>query len=241
MDRTRPDVDFLTAPALVRVPGLVHGFGTRSLDLRALRRLAAGDGMAIVLLDQVHSGDVFVVDRAPAPGARRRKADGLATGRPGLLLAVKTADCLPVLIVDPEKRAVAAVHSGWRGTRAGILGRAASVLIERFGSRPGSLLAALGPCIGARCYEVGGDVRDEFDAAGLPIADFRPSPARPGAFLLDLAAANRGQLIDRGVSPRRISVDGACPHCDPRLLSFRRDRDASARLYNFVGFRAPGV
>jgi len=258
------DLKFLTVPALERVPGLVHGFGTRALDLPALRRLAAANGCRIVMLAQVHSAEIIVVGgggpglapgvsfrrtrpelvyageyaRLPAKGSRRPEGDALVTGRPGLLLIVRTADCLPAFLVDPEKRAVAAVHAGWRGTRSRILERTVEVLVSRFGCRPAGLLAALGPCIGPACYEVGDDVRREFVSAGLPRSGFRPSPHRPGAFLFDLAAANRRQITGRGLSARRIFSSPSCTHCDARLLSFRRDRDARARLYNFIGFCA---
>ena len=228
---------YLTVPALERVPGLVHGFGTRALDLAALRRLAAANGCRVVMLAQIHSADVVVAPFGPK-AARRQEGDALVTGRPGLLLVVRTADCLPAFLVDPEKRVAAAVHAGWRGTRSRILERSVEVLVSRFGCRPADLLAALGPCIGPACYEVGDDVRREFVSAGLPRSGFRPSPRRPGAFLLDLAAANRRQLTGRGVPSRRIFSSASCTHCDARLLSFRRDRDARARLYNFIGFRS---
>jgi YfiH family protein len=227
---------FLTVPAFERVPRLVHGFGTRAFGLPALRRFAADRGLSLILLDQVHSGDIAVV-RSPHRPDRRTKADALATDCPGLLLAVKTADCLPILLVDPERRAAAAVHAGWRGTRSRIAGRAADVLISRFGCRPRAILAAFGPCIGPSCYEVGEDVREAFESEALPLSDFRPSPSRPGAFFLDLAGANRRQLLERGLSARRIFVPASCTHCDDRLLSFRRDRDRTARLYDFIGFR----
>ena len=230
------EAEFLSVPAFERLSGLVHGFGTRALDLPALRRLAARNGCRLVQLDQVHSAEVVVV-RFPRKAARRRRGDSLVTDRPGLLLAVRTADCLPALIVDPERRVAAAVHAGWRGTRSRILERTVDVLISRFGCRPGSLFAAFGPCISAACYEVGPEVRLEFAAAGLSLSDFRPSPGRPGAFLLDLAGANRRQLLGCGLSARRIIPSASCTHCDARLLSFRRDRDAAARLYNFIGFR----
>ena len=257
----------LTVPALERVPGLVHGFGTRSLDLAALRRLAARSGCRVVQLDQVHSAEIIVVGgggpglspgvefrrtrprlisageyaRIPRKGSRRPKGDALVTDRSGLLLAVRTADCLPAFIVDPEKRVCAAVHAGWRGTRSRIMERAVDVLVSRFGCRPRSLLAAFGPCIGAACYEVGLDVRGEFAAAGLALSVFRPSPRRSGVFLLDLAAANRRQLLGRGLAARRIFPSPSCTRCDARLFSFRRDRDATARLYNFIGFRSADV
>jgi YfiH family protein len=229
---------YLTVGALERIPNLLHGFGTRALDLAALRRLAAASGCRVVLLSQVHCADVIRI-RGPRTDAQPRRGDALISDRPGLLLAVKTADCLPILIVDPERRAAAAVHAGWRGTRSRIAERAVEILVSRLGCRPASILAVLGPCIGPACYEVGEDVRRAFDSAGLSLRDFRSSPRRPGAFLFDLAAANRRQLGEFGIPSKRIISSPLCTHCDARLLSWRRDRDKTARLYNFIGFR-PG-
>jgi YfiH family protein len=258
---------YLTVPALERIPDLVHGFGTRTLGLPALRRLAARNGCRVVQLSQVHSAEIIVVGgggpglspgvefrrtrpriisadvyaQIPRRGSVRREGDALVTGRAGLILAVRTADCLPVLLVDPDRRVVAAVHAGWRGTRSRILERAVDALVSRFDCRARSLLAAFGPCIAAGCYEVGPDVRRDFAAAGLSLSVFRPSPRHPDAFLLDLAAANRRQLLGRGLSARNIFPSSSCTHCDGRLLSFRRDRDADARLYNFIGFRPADI
>jgi copper oxidase (laccase) domain-containing protein len=146
------------------------------------------------------------------------------------------------------------VHAGWRGTSLGIAARAVRGLGERYGSRPAALVAALGPCIGPACYEVGEDVRAEFIRAGAGTAAFVPCAADAGGlgaggpgtpevagassgrkYLLDLRAANRAQLAAAGLPPAAVVDAGACTHCDVRLLSYRRDRDTTARLYNVIG------
>jgi polyphenol oxidase len=224
----------LIAPAFERLPWLVHGFGTRRWTLADFKKSRELAGFSVVLLKQVHSDKLVFVTRRPRT---RPLADALATHCASLLLVVKTADCLPVLLADDEKRVVAAVHCGWRGTQRRILERVVAGLTKRYGCRPAALHAALGPCIGASCYEVGEDVREGFAAAGLPLDVFRARRGAPGKFDLDLREANRRQLIDAGLSPRRIADIALCTHCDADLLSFRRDRDKKARLYNFIGIK----
>ena len=225
---------FLTVPRLARIPWLVHGFGTRLWALEDFGKRAGLNDFKVVWLKQTHSNDVHFID---APPRRRLLGDALATGEPEILLVVKTADCLPVFLVDEGARVVAAVHAGWRGTRGRILERAVQELRDRRGSSPRSLLAALGPCIGASCYEVGEDVRRAYMEAGMDGDLFRPVPGAESGpkYLLNLKEANRRQLIGRGLRPENIFDVAICTHCDARLLSFRRDHDRTARLYNFIG------
>jgi len=225
---------FLTVPRLNRIPRLIHGFGTRHWKLSDFRKRAGWENFKIVWLKQVHTDRVHFIEAAPT---RRLQGDALATDKPGIFLIMKTADCLPVFLVDPSKRVVAAVHCGWRGTRRRILEHVVDGLHVRYGCRPASLLAVLGPCIAASCYEVGDEVRDEYRAAGLAGDVFRPSGGRPGKYLFDLREANRRQLIGSGLDGRRVLDVSLCTHCDAQLHSYRRDRDTSARLFNFIGLK----
>jgi hypothetical protein len=222
----------LMIPELSGIPWLYHGFGTNIFSEADLDALAARHGARPVLLRQVHSARILAVEELPA---QPPSADASITNRPGFALVVKTADCLPLLLVDPENRAVAAVHAGWRGTAQRIASAAVEALARAFGSRPSALLAALGPCIGASCYEVGEDVRGAFSRAGLPLRDFSPVEGAPGKYFLDLRAAGRAQLEGAGVPAANIFSAGACTHCDRALLSFRRDRRGGLRLFNFIG------
>jgi hypothetical protein len=106
-----------------------------------------------------------------------------------------------------------------------------------YGTEPGSLLAAFGPCIGSDCYEVGPEVREAFASAGFPGAVLMPVPARPGKSLLDLRAANSWLLETLGVKKANVWTAPACTHCDPDLFSCRRNRGEQRRLYNFIGLR----
>ena len=167
------------------------------------------------------------------------------TNVPGLLLVIRTADCLPVLLVDEENRAVAAVHCGWRGTEKRILEKAVKAMGEAYGSKPAEMLAALGPCIGAACYEVGPGSPGRRSSR----PDSRPSvfvergrlpaiqvPNLEGKYLLDLREANIWLLRELGFKKTNIFNPGPiCTHCEPRLLSYRRNSADPRRMYNFIG------
>jgi hypothetical protein len=222
---------FRTSQLLSGIPGFAHGFGTREFSENALRAFARDRGFQPVLLDQIHSEIVHIVDAVPP---ERPRGDALVADQAGLLLVIKTADCLPILLADRKRRAVAAVHAGWRGTRAGIVERAVGIMTDRFGVSSSDLLAAMGPCIGASCYEVGEDVRGEFLESGFPSDLFVPT-GRPGKFMFDLPGANALQLRIAGVPPEQIDLVDACTHCDSGLYSYRRDRNTSDRLFSFIG------
>jgi YfiH family protein len=225
-----------TVPAFAGVPGLVHGFERRSVagpesrDETRLRvaRALAGSGR-LLLLRQVHGTDV-----AEAPWNGTPEADAAVATTAGELLGIETADCLPLLLVDPIRRAVAAAHAGWRGTVAGVAARAVEALVAH-GSSPGDLLAALGPAIGVCCYEVGDELRTAF-AAEAPWV-LRPGPS--GRLHLDLRAANVRQLERAGLRAAAIHHVDDCTRCQPdRYHSYRRDGKGAGRQLNFVGFAA---
>ena len=232
---------FLVVPRLARVPGLVHGFGRAGWSERDFRAFAAARGLEPVIMRQLHSDVIHRLDEAPS---EKLEGDALMTNVPGLLPVIRTADCLPVLLVDEANRAVAAVHGGWRGTEKRILEKAVRAMGEAYGSRPGEMLAALGPCIGAACYEVGPEVRDGFLRAGFPETLFALRGHLPGIdapllkpkYLLDLRAANAWLLRELGFKKGNVFELGpACTHCEPSLLSYRRDPHDPRRMYNFIG------
>lgn len=193
---------------------LVHGFGTRAADV-------PGMFPQLATLKQVHSSEcVAAAGRSGMLG----RGDALLEDTPGSVVAVKTADCIPLLLVDERLRAVAAVHAGWRGTVAGIGRRAVESMAERFGSAPADLHAAIGPGIGKCCYEVGPEVAREF--------------GEQGRAHVDLAAANRAQFLAAGLAPARVYVANLCTMCRAdELHSFRRDGEAAGRLFSFAGLR----
>ena len=276
-------VEVQSATTLADLPWLVHGFSTRpggvstaygvkSLNLgftrddprrnvernRELFLRALQVDFPIVTSRQIHSDIVNVVDAAPSGPLA---GDALVTATPGLLLAVKTADCTPVLLVDAKKKVVAAVHAGWRSTAQRIVEKTVGVMRQRFGSRPGDLRAAIGPGIRQCCYEVGEEVRDRFRSQ-FAYADelFREAkesdPVRekyPMLFLtarapghadlgrqifLDLAEAARRQLLDAGLPAKHISALDACTACHPELyFSHRAQHGRTGRMLGTIGIR----
>jgi len=224
-----------TIEAFAAVSGLIHGFGRRAAGpLRetreeTIRRVASRlerDGR-LFLLRQVHGAAV-----ACAPWDDRPEADAALASEPGVLIGIQTADCLPVLLVDPVRGAVAAAHAGWRGTAKGVA-REAVLALQARGSRPQDLLAALGPGIGPCCYEVGDELRAAFGVAGarflLPAANGRPH--------LDVRAANVAQLEAAGVRPEAIHHVPDCTFCTPGYHSYRRDGKGTGRMISYVGFK----
>ncbi|HSU65252.1 MAG TPA: peptidoglycan editing factor PgeF, partial [Tepidisphaeraceae bacterium] len=196
------------------IPWLIHGFGTRDANIPALF-------VNLATLNQIHSADCVV---AGGRSGILAEADALLEDTPGAVVAVKTADCIPVLLVDERHRAVAAVHAGWRGTVAGIVTRAAGAMRARFGTAPADLHAAIGPGIGKCCYEVGPEVAVHF--------------GEQGRAHIDLPDANRRQLLDAGIPAGRIYSAGLCTRCrSSEFHSYRRDHDAAGRLHSFVGLR----
>ena len=223
-------------PALVDLPGLVHGFEQRLGHARGESR---DEGRARVagalvssgrlrLLRQVHGTHV-----CHAPWEGTPEGDAAVATQPGELLGIETADCLPVLIIDPVRRAVAAAHAGWRGTAAGVAARAVEAIVAK-GSKPADLVAALGPSIGVCCYEVGPEVEAAFGPAG---AHFFQAGPRARAHL-DVRAANRAQLVAAGLGDAAIHDVPDCTYHQPdRYFSYRRDGRGAGRMINFVGFR----
>ena len=222
--------------ALASIDGLVHGFGrrapgsereTREETVARVRAGLAADG-ELLLLRQVHGCAV-----AAPPWNEPPEADASVAVVPGQLLGIQTADCLPVLLVDPVRRSVAAAHAGWRGTVQRVTSEAVRAL-EAQGSRPSDLVAALGPGIGACCYEVGDDVRSAFGSDG--VAFFRTTSK--GKLHLDVRAANARQLEEAGVRPESIYHVAECTYCLPGAYhSYRRDGKGAGRMISFVGFK----
>ncbi|HYA16912.1 MAG TPA: peptidoglycan editing factor PgeF [Bryobacteraceae bacterium] len=198
----------ITAPVFAELDWLIHGFGLRDSTLPAEIRLAK----------QIHSS--IVLDA----GDCGKEGDALTSREPGVLVGVRTADCVPILVADPVTRAVAAVHAGWRGTAENIVAAALGKLGERFGVRPENVIAAIGPSIGPCCYEVGPEVAVRFGASGT------------GKAHVDLPHWNEVQLREAGV--RTVWKSGECTFCAAqRFFSFRREREAAGRMVSFIGQR----
>jgi YfiH family protein len=288
---SRKNVAVLRAPALAQLPWLVHGFSTRAGGVSSFetsprrgnnlnlgnvswdrpqnvaenrsRLLAAlhADAMRPVTLNQIHSDLIRVFDGSLQPSEALR-GDGLVTDRPGLLLAILAADCLPVLLVDVRQRVVAALHAGWRGTLRRIAQKGVGRMRLLYGSRPEDLRAAIGPGIGVCCYEVGAEVIEEFESQFVyakslfisPPERQRPFEERHSLFFknavkgpffgkkpkahLDLAKANVAQLLETGLADENIWAEAPCTHCHAELFfSHRRDPGCAGRMMGVIGIR----
>ena len=213
----------------------------------------------LITLRQIHSDIIHHVDAEPATPLT---GDGLVTATPGLLLGVQTADCLPIILVDSKRRAAGVFHAGWRGTVKRIVEKGVGEMHRCFGTRPEDLKAAIGPGIGGCCYEVGEEVRTKFEsqfsyAAKLfhevkdsdPVREKYPllflSARAPGhgelppKIFLDLAEANRRQLLSVGVPAKRIAASPLCTNCRTDLLfSYRAEKAKTGRMMAVAGIRS---
>jgi YfiH family protein len=215
----------------------------------------------LLSLRQFHSSLIVDASATDATRAQPRKADGQMTAEPGLLLAIQTADCIPVLVADRRRRIVAAFHAGWRGTVKRIVENGVGRMRLLYGSRPEDLIAAIGPGVGACCYAVGEELLSEFEsqfayARQLFHEVYSSEPIRikyPLLFLtqrapghssigpslhLDLIEANRRQLLDAGLKPRAIKIVGGCTNCHTELFfSHRASHGRTGRMMAVIGIR----
>jgi len=190
----------------------------------------------LATVNQVHSDRVHIIEENGGQWNRRTEGDAMATQARGIALAVQFADCLPVLIADPEKGGVAAIHSGWRGTLRRILSKTIGAMGSAFGSRPQDLLVAIGPGIGACCYEVGPEVVDCFKQEYPGVALAEPNYNKPGKHNLDLRRALNVQLSEAGVDFGKVFDMCACTCCNPdEFFSYRREGAFSGRMMGVIG------
>ena len=212
----------------------------------------------LITLRQIHSDLIRYVDSVPD---HPLSGDGLITATPHLLLAIQTADCLPVILVDTRRHAVGVFHAGWRGTVQRIVEKGIGEMHRCFGTRPRDLKAAIGPGVHGCCYEVGEEVRTRFEsqfeyAAKLfretkdsdPVREKYPllfltarAPGHselPKRIFLDLVEANRQQLLAAGVLKKNIDASPLCTNCHPELLfSYRAEKGKTGRMMGAVGIR----
>ena len=271
-------IQILRAQNLSARPWLVHGFSTRihgnlgftphasraevernrSAFVRQLGAFPKNKRPSLITLRQIHSDVIHCVD---SPRDHQLAGDGLITATPGLLLAIQTADCLPVILVDTKHRAVGVFHAGWRGTVRRIVEKGIGEMFRCFGTRPRDLKAAIGPGIQGCCYEVGEEIRIKFEsqfayAASLfhevkesdPVREKYPllfltarAPGHgelPAKIFLDLVEANRQQLLAAGVPSKNIEASPLCTNCHPELLfSYRAEKGKTGRMMAVAGIR----
>jgi YfiH family protein len=282
----RNKLQLLRSETLAALPWLLHAFSTRhggvsrvyggsALNLGFtkhdsrkavesnrelfLKELGAAKGRKpwpLVSLRQIHSDLIHRVEKL---SEHPMTGDGLVTDTPGLLIVVQTADCLPIILADQKKKAVGVFHAGWRGTVKRIVEKGVGEMRKHFGSDPRNLVAAIGPGIQGCCYEVGSEVRTQFEMqfayAGKlfrevkesdPVRDKYPllfltarAPGHselPVKLFLDLVEANRRQLLDAGVLAKNIDTAAFCTACHPEtLFSFRAEKGVTGRMMGAAG------
>jgi YfiH family protein len=278
-------VQIMESPALNKLSWLIHGFSTRPGGVSIIKkrpalnlgftkwdqakRVAANrakfaaamgaDKLPLVTMRQIHSDVIHLIatECSEAPNG-----DALITNVSGLLLGVQTADCVPILLADTKRHAVAAIHAGWRGTLARIVVKTLGRMQMEFGTQAKDVVAALGPAIGQSCYEVGADVAQAFATQFPPAAEWFEGPFAqladgvdplwlpwltmmppghvppPPRAQLDLRAANRWQLMDAGVPEKQIDVNNLCTACNTELLfSYRREGADTGRMIAVIGIK----
>jgi YfiH family protein len=191
----------------------------------------------LLLINQVHGTDVAIVRRGESPPSTRPTADAIVTDDPDVAIAVRVADCAPILLADTRRPVVGAMHAGWRGTVASIVRHAVAVLEAEFGSRPEELVAAIGPCLGVCCGEVGDEVIEAFRNARHAERDierwFTPGPRERRH--IDLWQSNADQLRSAGLTTGNIHVAGLCTRTHADLMhSYRAKGTAAGRMVGVI-------
>ena len=236
--------EFITLPSFAtHADGAEHFFGTRlsAIPVRPGRasahRTEQQDHRAPVILSvkQVHGTDALVVDRPVEQGELFEGGwDALVTNQPGLMVTVRTADCVPVLLHDPVRQVVAAIHAGWRGAVAGIVPKTVALLASRFGTVPKDVRMAIGPSAGACCYEVDEPVLTRLRNV-FPEWQSVVSPVNPQKAHLNLRAFVRRQALHEGLEGERIATVEACTICQPdEFFSYRREGVVKATMVSGI-------
>jgi YfiH family protein len=250
---------------LSAIPAVAHGITRRVVDLEpaegnvgygvprdrdaawAMRRRWCDsiglDAETLVTVHQIHGADAIVAKRSDAgrgaiPGSPPlAQADAIITNEPGVALMTLHADCLALLLCDPEVPAVAAIHAGWRGTIAGVTTRTVEAMVEAFDAQPDRMIAYLGATNRACCFEVGEEVIEGWLA--VDPTDDAQSITRPGPKAhFDVAAANRWQLLRSGVQPAKIELSGICTSCSSNeWFSHRVQGHNTGRFGAIIGLR----
>ncbi len=204
---------------------------------KAVARLGVEETVHFVAAEQTHSDHIEVIRSREARGWEAlddavSDCDALITDRQGVILTILTADCVPILLYDAEKKVVAAVHAGWRGTKAQIAAKTVQRMKDVFGCRPEDIAAGIAPSIGKCCYEVGKDVASHF----FGITD---SVEQKGEkYMLDLPYINKYQLLKAGLTEANIEMSGLCTSCEVNtFFSYRKEQGCSGRFMSMIGLR----
>ncbi len=238
--------DCLAIPALAQIETIRHAFTTRRNGLGERtngtklpddwNRVASMFGIPpdrVVTVNQVHGSGIVLVDDRNYRSVKTLQADAMITRASGIAIGVETADCVPLLLVDPARRSVAAVHAGWKSTVRKIVALTVQKMRDEFGSAPEDMIAAIGPAIGPECYEVDepvmGPVREAF-----PFWKEIATPRVAGRWSLDLTQANRNELLQAGIPEGSIHALGLCTSCRRDLFYSYRAEGRTGRVLSVI-------
>ncbi len=189
----------------------------------------------VVMAEQTHGNRVGIVEDRTTRGWTEAETaipdtDALVTNKERLLLGILTADCVPILLYDPDRRVVGAVHAGWRGTAAHIVSKTVETMVSRYDASPSRIVAGIGPAIGGCCYEVDEAVAKHF------VAYPQSSVKSARKYYIDLKDINKYQLIEAGILPDNIEINDCCTACDnERFFSYRKECGCKGRFLSFIG------
>ncbi len=245
-DARAEDLLLLTIPALDKLDSMRHAFTTRKGGQGA-RRVGAREPAEwsevadsfgtfvskIATVNQVHGENIVKVTELNIWDIRNVHADAMITDVPGIVVGVETADCVPVLLFDPVRPAVAAVHAGWRSTVKKIVQKAVHRMYEEFRSEPSRMIAAIGPAIGPECYEVDELVMEPVREAFAFWQDVS-SPRENDHWSFDLVQANRLELLQIGLDAKNIHVQGMCTSCRKDLFYSYRGEGRTGRMLSAI-------
>jgi len=260
----RNSIPYLQSPRLAACDFLIHAFCTRlggasqddyqglNMSFREgdeeFRVLTNWDKLAtafeiplenFLVLNQVHGDNIFTIKPHGEYFTSRDELnyDAIVTNRTNLAICIKTADCVPVFIVDRIKKVIAVVHAGWRGSALGISAKVVRLMQTQYGSEPADILAAIGPSIGLCCYEIDATAADAFRHQNNAEAFLFPGK-RKNRWMLDLAEANRRQLLDCGIPDDNVETAGLCTVCrQDTFFSHRGSGGITGRQINFMMIR----
>jgi len=253
-------IDFYRFENLSNVPQCLHAITKKDTDASHDLSLALHTGEAtdeivanrqkiiealdvshhvyFVVAEQTHSDNITLIRESETRGWETvenavSNSDALITDVAGVMLAILTADCVPILLLDPKKSVVAAVHAGWKGTQLEIVLKTVRKMVETYGTHPADILAGIAPAIGQCCYEVDEEVAKHF------YEESRQSVVPKGKkYMLDLPAINREQLLHAGLLEAHIEMSGICTACEVEsFFSYRKEQGCSGRFMSLIGIR----
>ncbi len=255
----------LTSPVLERAEGLIHGFGTKkqagnksrsvanfanpftaqnALDPKSsvaeLAKEAGFSAKTVLFPKQVHGNRVLVIDQPVTDPdlIRQSEADAIIAVIPSVLVGVMTADCLPILMYDPQRKVIAAIHAGWRGTLNQIARRTMEIMVKDFRCEPADIVVSLGPSISGQSFEVDEPLLNQFRQTFEYWSRYA-RPQRQAKWLIDFRMINAHMLALMGIEERNFWVSSHCTVIEKDLYwSYRRDGEQAGRMFNFIGMKA---